>query len=79
MKDKLYNLMSDLEDIIKELADMQNSLEIQELGLKEENDTTKIKSALRVQIRLVKGTREECNTLRTRIDDLILDVVHGRL
>ena len=79
MKDRLYSIMSDVEEITKQLADMQNVLEMQSAALYEESYAIKLRSALNVQIRLLEGTKEESNKLRTKIDDTILDVIHGRL
>lgn len=79
MKERLYGIMWDVEEIIKHLADMQNVLELFSNTLPEENNAEKLSSALNVQIRLLGGTTEESKKLRNKIDDTILDIIHDRL
>lgn len=79
MKDRLYSIMADVEDVMKQIDDMKNVLEIQIELLNGENLPARIKSVLNVQIRLLKSTQEASHTLRDKVDDTILDRVHNRL
>lgn len=79
MKDRLYSIMADVEDVMKQIDDMKNVLEIQIELLNGENIPARIKSVLNVQIRLLKSTQEASHTLRDKVDDTILDRVHNRL
>lgn len=79
MKDRLYGIMSDVEEITKQLADMQNVLEMLSNALNEDSCEGKLRSALNMQIRLLEGAREDSDKLRGKLDDTILDVIHGRI
>jgi len=79
MKERLYNIMADVEDIMKQIDDMKNVLELQAECYCGDNLPARIKSALNVQIRLLKSAQEASCNLRDKVDDTILDVVHNRL
>lgn len=79
MKDRLYSIMSDVEEITRQLIDMRNTLEMQSAAADVESYADKVRSSLNVQIRLLEGTIAENNQLRSKIDDTILDVTHNRL
>ena len=79
MKNRLYNIMSDVEELMKQIEDIKNVLEIQSEVFRGDNQPARIKSVLNVQIRLLEGTQEASRSLRDKVDDTILDVVHNRL
>lgn len=79
MKNRLYSIMSDTEDITKQLDDMVNILELQLTVTSEEKQAVNLNSILRIQIRLLAETREACSQLCARIDETILDILHNRL
>lgn len=79
MKNRLYNIMSDVEELMKQIEDIKNVLEIQSEVFRGDNQPARLKSVLNVQIRLLEGTQEASRSLRDKVDDTILDVVHNRL
>lgn len=79
MKDRLYNIMADVEDIMKQIDDMKNVLELQAEFYCGDILPARIKSLLNVQIRLLKSTQETSYNLLDKVDNTILDVVHNRL
>lgn len=79
MKNRLYNIMSDVEELMKQIEDIKNVLEIQSEVFRGDNQPARVKSVLNVQIRLLEGTQEASRSLRDKVDDTILDVVHNRI
>lgn len=79
MKDRLYDIMCELNDIIKDIESITKILEIEFDGVVEVYDTETTRSVLRVHLRLLKGIHEDCTKIYNRIDDTILDIVHERI
>ena len=71
--------MSDVEELMKQIEDIKNVLEIQSEVFHGDNQPARIKSVLNVQIRLLESTQEASRSLRDKVDDTILDMVHNRL
>lgn len=79
MKDRLYDIMCELNDIIKDIESIIRILEIEFEGVVEVYDADTARSILRVHLRLLKGVKEDCSNLYSKIDDTILDIKHERI
>ena len=79
MKNRLYSIMSDMEEITKQIEDMKNILETQIYFFYDEKQCAVFKSVLNTQIRLLKAIKEDCCKLYTKVDETILDIIHGRV
>lgn len=79
MKDRLYDIMCEFNDIIKDIDSIIRILEIEFDGVVEVYDTDTARSILRVHLRLLKGVKEDCSKLYNRIDETILDIKHERI
>ena len=74
MKEKLYDVLSDLNEIIKDIEAVVKVLEIQFDGVVEVYDSETARSVLRVHLHLLKGIQEDSNKLYNKIDQTILDM-----
>lgn len=79
MKNRLYDFMSDLDEIVIELMDARNMLELHLEDTHEVNQCVRLRSLLNVQIRMIERITEECMSLHKKMDDTTLDVVHNRI
>ncbi len=79
MKERLYDIMCELNDVLKDIDSIIRILEIEFDGVVEVYDTDTTRSVLRVHLRLLKGIQEDCNKIYNRIDETILDIRHERI
>ena len=79
MINRMYDIMSDLNDIIKDIDSAILVAEIEYKGIKEGIRNDVAESLLNVHIRLLKGMKDEVSILYTQIDDTILDIKHNRI
>lgn len=79
MVNRMYDIMSDLNEIIKDMNSFVEVLEIESKGIRE-NDSPEIpQSLLNVHKRLLKGIQEDTSKLYTKIDETILDIKYERI
>lgn len=76
MKDRLYNIMDDLNDVLCDIDSSIKVIEIQFNAGLENCDMETINSILWGQMRLLKNTQTECCQLYGKIDKTILDIKH---
>ena len=79
MKERLYDIMSDFNDIINDIDSIEKVLELQFDGIVEVYDSDIARSVLNVHLRLLKGIHEDCKNLYEDIDQMLLDIKHERL
>ena len=79
MKDRLYKLMYDLEDIIEQIEDCKNVLNMTYITGNPEENPELIKSVLNIQKRLIEAVETDSRNLHNEIDKTILDLVHNRI
>lgn len=79
MKNRLQKIMTDLEEIIRQIEDDKNLLNMLCIASTGENNQDNIKSILNVQIRLLKGMETDSRLLHQEIDETILDIIHNRI
>lgn len=79
MKERLYDIMCELNDVLKDIDSIIKILEIEFDGVVEVYDTDTTRSVLRVHLRLLKGIQEDCIKIYNRIDNTILDIRHERI
>ena len=79
MKERLYDIMCELNDVLKDIDSIIRILEIEFDGVVEVYDTDTTRSVLIVHLRLLKGIQEDCNKIYNRIDETILDIRHERI
>lgn len=79
MKERLYEIMYDLEEIIRLIENMTDSLNIQYMIEDEKIQKQQIKGILNVQLQLLKNVETDSRALHEKIDDTILDLIHKRL
>ena len=79
MRNRLHKIMIDLEEIIKQIEDIENVLNMQYIASCQENNQDWLKSTLNVQIRLLEGIESDSRNLHRKVDETILDVIHNRI
>lgn len=79
MINRMYDIMSDLNEIIKDINSIVEVLEIESRGVRESNSPEIPQSLLNVHKRLLKGIQKDTSKLYTKIDETILDIKYKRL
>ena len=79
MKNRLQKIMTDLEEIIRQIEDNKNVLNMQCIATTHENNHDWLKSVLNVQIKLLEGIETDTRKLHQEIDETILDITHNRI
>lgn len=79
MKEKLYNIMEDLNEILKDIDALVDVIGIHFDGIIEGYTSDKARSVLNVQLSVLKGIQEDTNKLYNKIDETILDMKHERI
>ena len=74
MKEKLYDIMSDFNEILKDLDAVVEVLDAQFNGIIEQYDTETAQSILRVHLSVLKAIQTDSNNLYNKIDKMILDM-----
>lgn len=78
MKEKLYNLMSEFNDIIGDIDCLADAIEVHFDGIVENYGCEKARSLLSVYLSVVRGIKEDCEELYNKIDQTILDMKKER-
>ena len=79
MKNRLQKIMTDLEEIIRQIEDDKNVLNMLCIATTGENNHDWLKSVLNVQIRLLEDMETDSRKLHQEIDETILDMIHNRI
>lgn len=74
MKEKLYDIMSDYNEILKDIDAFVNVLKFELKGAEELNNTENIQDVIRVHLRLLRGVQRDSEELYNKIDQTILDM-----
>ena len=77
MKEKLYDILSDYNEILKDIDAFINVLEIELQGIEDTPAIESIKNIVRVHLRLLRAIQTDSDKLYNRIDELILDIHKG--
>ena len=72
MKEKLYDIMSDYNEILKDIDAFVNVLEIELKGVETTAATENTKDVIRVHLRLLRGIQTDSEELYNKIDELNL-------
>lgn len=79
MKEKLYDIMLDLNEILKDIDSLVDVVGIHFDGIVENYNSEKARSVLSVHLSVLKGIQEDTNELYNKIDETILDMKHKRV
>ena len=74
MKEKLYDIMSDYNEILKDIDAFVNVLEIEYKGVGDISDTETVKGIIKVHLRLLKDIQRDSEELYNRIDETNLQM-----
>ena len=74
MKEKLYDIMSDYNEILKDIDAFVNVLKFELKGAEATASTENIQDVIRVHLRLLKGIRTNSEELYNKIDETILSI-----
>lgn len=74
MKEKLYDIMSDYNEILKDIDAFVNVLKFELKGAEELNNTENIQDVIRVHLRLLRGIQTDSEELYNKIDETILSI-----
>ena len=77
MKQKLYDIMSDYNEILKDIDAFVNVLEIELKGAEATASTENIQDVIRVHLRLLRGIQTDSEELYNKIDETILSINKG--
>ena len=77
MKEKLYDIMSDYNEILKDIDAFVNVLEIELKGVETSATIENTKDVIRVHLRLLKGVQSDSVKLYNKIDETILSINKG--
>lgn len=76
MINRMYDIMSDLNEIIKDIDSAIVVAEIEYKGIKEEIRNDVAESLLNVHIRLLKDIQDDTRKLYNKIDTTIINLKH---
>lgn len=79
MKEKLYDIMSDYNEILKDIDAFVNVLKFELKGAEEINNTENIQDVIRVHLRLLRGIQTDSEELYNKIDETILSINKGSM
>ena len=79
MKEKLYDIMSEYNEILKDIDAFVNVLEIELKGVETTATIENIKDVIRVHLRLLKGVQSDSEELYNKIDETILSINKGSM
>lgn len=77
MKEKLYDIMADYNEILHDFESFINVLEFELKGAEELNVTENIKDVIRVHLRFLRGVQSDSVKLYNKIDETILSINKG--
>ena len=79
MKEKLYNIMEDLNEILKDIDALVDVVGIHFDGIVEGYTSDKARSVLNVQLSVLKAIQKDTEDLYNKIDKTILDMKKERI
>lgn len=79
MRDRLWSLMGDLEDIIDKISVAKEASNECLNYLKFADCIGKMMHTVEQQTNLLHEVEDDCWTLHNKLDETMLDVIHGRL
>lgn len=79
MKEKLYNIMEDLNEILKDIDALVDVVGIHFDGIVENYTSDKARSVLNVQLSVLKAIQKDTEDLYNKIDQTILDMKFERI
>ena len=79
MKEKLYNIMEDLIEILKDMDALVDVVGIHFDGIVEGYTSDKARSVLNVQLSVLKAIQKDTENLYNKIDQTILDMKYERI
>ena len=71
MKEKLYDILADYNEILHDFESFINVLEFELKGAEELNVTENIKAVIRVHLRFLRGVQSDSVKLYNKIDETI--------
>ena len=74
MKQKLYDIMSDYNEILKDIDAFVNVLEFELQGAETTAATDNTKDVIRVHLRLLRGVQTDSEELYNKIDETIISI-----
>ena len=74
MKERLYDIMADYNEILHDFESFINVLEYELKGAEELTDTDNIRNVIRVHLRFLRGVQSDSVKLYNKIDETILDM-----
>lgn len=74
MKETLYDIMSDLNEILKDMDALVSTTEMHFDGIIELYDSAQATHVLRVHLSVLRSIRDNSNNLYNKIDQMILDM-----
>ena len=74
MKEKLYDIMSDYNEILKDIDAFVNVLQIELKGVGTTPATENTKDVIRVHLRLLRGVQRDSEELYNKMDETILSI-----
>lgn len=78
MKEKLYNIMEDLNEILKDIDALVDVVGIHFDGIVEGYTSDKARSVLNVQLSVLKAIQKDTENLYNKIDQMVLDIKYER-
>lgn len=79
MKEKLYNIMEDLNEVLKDIDALIDVVGIHFDGIVEGYTSDKARSVLNVQLSVLKAIQKDTEDLYNKIDQTILDMKYERI
>lgn len=79
MKAKLYNIMEDLNEILKDIDSLVDVVGIHFDGIVEGFTSDKARSVLNVQLSVLKAIQKDTEDLYNKIDQTVLDIKYERI
>lgn len=74
MKNRLYKIMAEFNDVIEDVEDVVNVLKVEIGGIGKAYDIETAKSVLNVHLHLLKRTLNDCTEIYNKIDGFLLDM-----
>lgn len=77
MKETLYDIMSEYNEILKDIDAFINVLEIELKGVETTATTENTKNVIRVHLQLLRGIQTDSEELYNKIDEMNLSIKKG--
>lgn len=79
MRDRLWNMMGDIDEIAERIHDVTNLLRVHSDYGQGNGWDERVISVLNSQADLLEAVELRCEDLHTRMDESVLDLEHGRI